>query len=207
MAMSAKDLTLLVVGSDEQNMRRFDPTYCNAAETHLVINYNGIGLGRLGNWYLRGSGHLGGGIFGICHADSYFGPGMLDTLCEVASAGAVCGIVGFSSKPAALAEVHHGYVWSWINPQAVDTLDSASCFFPVSSGLSFDTELFDGFHCHVEDLCLQAHAKGMDVLVPPGDATHGGGPFQDWADQWHQDYRVYKAKLREKWKHVEFGTT
>jgi hypothetical protein len=205
MAMSAKNLTLLVVGYDEANMRRFDLTHCGAAETHLVINYQKLALGTLGNLFLNSAIILGNNIFGICHADSYFGPGALDKFAEVAGEGAVCGLVGFSL--AAVQEEHKGYVWSRLNPQPVDTLDSASCFFPISSGLRFDAQTFDGFHCHVEDLCLQAHALDIPVVVPPADASHGGGPNQDWLDQWHEDYRGYKAKLLGKWPNVRFGTT
>jgi hypothetical protein len=202
MAMTAKNLTLLVVGYDEANMRRFDLTHCGAAETLLVINYRNIGLAALANFYLR---NISREIFGICHADSYFGPGALDKFCEVAGQGAVCGLVGFSLN--AVHEEQKGYVWSRINPQPVDTLDSASCFFPISSGLRFDAQTFDGFHCHVEDLCLQAHALEIPVIVPPADASHGGGPNQDWLDQWHEDYRGYKRKLLGKWPNVRFGTT
>ena len=44
-------------------------------------------------------------------------------------------------------------------------------FFRRDSGLWFDAVNFDGFHMHVEDLCMQAHAKGIPVLVPPASAS------------------------------------
>ena len=221
-SMTAKDLILVVVGYDEQNMRRFDLTHVNAAECVLVINYHQSPLSAIGNsylmaWSLSGDLTRERPIFGLCHADTTFGPGALDVLAKTAGDGAVCGIVGMNPKlkegdpganPNGAKDQRWGEVWSHMNPGPVDTLDSASVFFSRSSGLRFDSVNFDGFHCHVEDLCLQAQIKGMPVGVPGCQASHGGNPnFQDWNDSWHGDYRVYKHRLLEKWKGVRFGTT
>ena len=217
--MTARDLTLVVVGYDEQNMRRFDLSHVNASEVVLVINYRQLPLSDIGNWFL-GLRALPatGGIFGMCHADTTFGPGALDVLADTAGKGAVCGIVGMNpllkegdpgANPGGAANQRWGEVWSNQNPGPVDTLDSASVFFRRDSGLRFDSINFDGMHCHVEDLCLQAsQMKGMPILVPPCEASHGGNPnFQDWNDSWHADYRVYAERLRKKWAGVRFGTT
>ena len=212
--MTAKDLTLVVVASSPEDARRFDWTHVNAAETVLVINYSKAALSRIGNAEL----FQAAGIFGLCHADVIFGPGALDAFAKCAGAGAVCGVVGMNpdlkeggpgANPGATRHNQRwGEVWAYQNPGRVSTLDSAAVFFRRDSGLRFDTMNFDGMHCHVEDLCLQAHAKGIPVVVPAADATHIGNPgLQSWDDWWHSDYRKYRQRLEEKWAGVRFGTT
>ena len=92
--MNAKDLTLIVVAKDEQSMRGFDQTHVNAAHTVLVINYWQQPLSQLANYWLATSPE----VFGLCHADTTFGPGALDVLAKTAGDGAVCGIVGMNPK-------------------------------------------------------------------------------------------------------------
>jgi len=215
--ISARNLSLLVVAYDEANARQFDWSHVGAAETHLVINYRKIPLSTLGNYFLDHR-RPECDLFGIVHADTWIGPGCLDILCKCASQGSVAGLVGFSLVQAEANKEHKGHVWSWINgrrfdlldikPCLVSTLDSASCFFAIASGLRFDEKTFDGFHCHVEDLCLQAQSRGMPVVVPQCSASHTGNQkLQNWNDYLHQDRRRYTEKLAAKWPDVRFGTT
>jgi hypothetical protein len=213
--MTARDLTLVVVGLDEANMRQFDLTYVNAGSCVLVINYEKVPLSIIGNGRLLGSKP----IFGLCHADTYFGPGALDAFAACAGEGNVCGVVGMNpdlkedspgrNPGATKAMPRWGEVWSNQNPGPVSTLDSASVFFRRDSGLQFDSVNFDGMHLHVEDLCLQAsQLKAMPVVVPAAHASHIGNPqLQDWADWWHADYRRYYQRFKEKWQGVKYGTT
>ena len=87
----------------------------------------------------------------------------------------------------------------------VSCLDGCSVFFHRDLGLRFDEATFDGFHCHVEDLCLQAHARGIPVVVPSLKADHVGRN-KDMVT-WMADYRKYKERLTEKWKGIVFATT
>lgn len=213
--MNAKDLTLIVVAKDEQSMRGFDQTHVNAAETILVINYRNQPLAQIANWHLTSYAENGLGsqlgcrkIFGLCHADALFGPGALDVFAQTAGEGAVCGMVGRSADPAT-------HVWSvhklhldqhpLFREGPISTLDAVSVFFRRDSGLRFDAMNFDGFHMHVEDLCMQAHEKGIPVVVPPAEAsTNCSTPF---AGKWGQDCLMYRDRLRKKWAPVKIATT
>ena len=202
--MTAKDLTLVVVAKDEQSMRGFDQTHVNAAHTVLVINYWQQPLSKLANYWLATSPN----VFGLCHADALFGPGALDIFAETAGEGAVCGMVGRCADPAThVWSVHKANLQDHPNFKEgpISTLDSVSVFFRRDSGLRFDTVNFDGFHMHVEDLCMQAHAKGIRVVVPPASAsTSCSTPF---AGKWATDCLTYRDRLREKWKGMVIATT
>jgi GT2 family glycosyltransferase len=214
--MTSRDLTLVVVGSDEQNMRRFDLSHCGAAETMLVINYGNVALSVIGNVAL--SWLRPGAVLGLCHADVFFGPGALDAMAQCAGEGNVCGVVGMNPdlkedspgrNPGATKETQRwGEVWADKNPGPVSTLDSAAVFFRRDSGLLFDSVNFDGMHLHVEDLCLQAQQRGIPVVVPAANATHYSNPnLNNWEDWWHKDYRRYYERFRMKWQGVRYGTT
>ena len=201
--MTAKDLTLVVVAKDEQSMRGFDQTHVNAAETILVINYHIQSLAQIANRHITNRE-----IFGLCHADALFGPGALDIFAQTAGEGAVCGMVGRCADPAThVWSVHKANLQDHPNFKEgpISTLDSVSVFFRRDSGLWFDAVNFDGFHMHVEDLCMQAHAKGIPVLVPPASAsTSCSTPF---AGKWATDCLMYRKRLREKWKGMKIATT
>lgn len=141
-------------------------------------------------------------VFGLCHADCTFGPDALAVFTQVALSGKVCGTVGVN--------MGREYIWGKDIPEAfevrdISTLDSCCVFFRRDLGLRFDEQTFDGFHCHVEDLCLQAHAKGIPVVVPAAKADHVGGSTAD--PVWQKDYRFYRSRLAEKWKGTRFETT
>jgi hypothetical protein len=196
--MPLKDLTLVVVAKNAEDMRRFPQEYVSPGEAILVINIDQVPLSVIGNHYLdvaRGS------IFGMVHADVLFGEDALETLCKTAEGGAVCGVVG--NNP--LYQYPESYIHANKNPNVVSTLDSASVFFRRDLGLRFDSKTFDGFHLHVEDLCLQAGQRGIASVVPAADCFHNAADVN--GKQWHDDWRVYYRKLRVKWPHVLFGTT
>ncbi len=213
--MNAKDLTLVVVAKDERSMRGFDQTHINAAETILVINYNQEPLSSIANRFL-GSSFLVPAtsqnrvnpIFGLCHADAVFGAGALDVFAQSAGEGAVCGMVGRSADPAThVWSVHKLHLDQHPNFKEgpISTLDAVSVFFRRDSGLRFDQVNFDGFHMHVEDLCMQAHDRGIPVVVPPAEAsTSCSTPF---AGQWATDCLKYRKRLRDKWAAMTVATT
>ena len=115
-------------------------------------------------------------VFGLCHCDVAFGDGALEAFTVAAMSGAVCGIVGIDLKGMYHCSYNDGRDDWWAGaltaggPGRVSTLDSMAVFFRKDLGLRFDEKTFDGFHCHVEDLCLQAAARGID----PGLHIAGG---------------------------------
>jgi hypothetical protein len=186
-------------------MRGFAQTHINAAETILVINYRNQPLAEIANWHLISCRE----IFGLCHADALFGPGALDVFAQTAGEGAVCGMVGRSGADPAthVWSVHKLHLDQHPNFKEgpISTLDAVSVFFRRDSGLRFDAVNFDGFHMHVEDLCMQAHEKGIPVVVPPAQAsTNCSTPF---AGKWATDCLMYRDRLRKKWKPAKIATT
>jgi hypothetical protein len=87
----------------------------------------------------------------------------------------------------------------------VSTLDSSCIFFRTDLGLRFDAATFDGFHCHGEDICLQAQSRGIPVFVPAANAWHAcadtNGP------DWGKERDVYYRRLKAKWPGLDFVTT
>lgn len=154
-------------------------------------------------------------VFGLVHADVFFDSPMarvadpakvfrpdLEILAECALAGKVCGIVGADLLP-------QRYWWGHSLPDGaehpVSCLDGSSIFFRTDLGLQFDEVTFDGFHCHVEDLCLQAHARRISVVVPAVKTDHAGRSTYD--PGWQAQYRVYRQRLAEKWNGTVYQTT
>lgn len=149
-------------------------------------------------------------VFGLCHSDVVFGYGGLESFVRHAKQGAVCGVVGRDRAGAyrCCSRPEHydkGAGSLFAGPGPVTTLDSMAVFFRPDSGLRFDAETFDGFHCHVEDLCLQAGARGVPVLVPPANAYHREHPAPH--ANWMNEYFGYRARLSVKWQGKEFYTT
>lgn len=164
------------------------PAFSPHSAIGIVENVDGKSLASIGNEWLD---RLDCEVFGICHFDVEFGPGALDIFYHCASAGFVCGIVGIDNS--------RNYRWSRNGAAVVSTLDSCSVFFRKDLGLRFDAEMFDGFYCHVEDVCLAAKARDIPVVVPAASANHLGAPHSDkWlADFWHD-----RELLRAKWGHL-----
>ncbi len=222
------DLTLVVVAKNEEDMQRFgdehvrdcDLKRCvnNGLRTHPNSASRVESLAEIGNRFLRWSVQS---VFGLCHADMEFGPGSVQAFYDCAIRGAVCGACGRNMRYADAKPGLQGcssYVWSkdLSEPSArqlaagyaigrrhvpsypVSTLDSSCIFFSTNLGLRFDEQTFDGFHLHGEDICLQAHAKGIPVLVPAANAWHAcpdvNGP------NWGAERDRYKVRLDAKWK-------
>ena len=187
---AAHDLTLVIVGKDQKSLD--DPYFglhdLPAAELVLMANTSNESLAAIGNRYLDACQTP---IFGLAHADCLFRAGSLDAFTEAART-TVCGIVGIAKD-----DVYH-WCFEKPYPRPVMTLDSCSIFFSRDSGLRFDAQTFDGMHCHVQDVCLTAHHRGLPVVVPSADATHRGVNFAEPA--WRADYKIYIGRLHAKWR-------
>ena len=193
-----KLLTLVYVAKDNADLDAFDKTFCDAADLVGIVNVGRLPLAAIGNELLD---RCQTPIFGLCHADAVFGLNALGAFISEAMAGAVCGIVGVRLD----GKYECCYSIERTAASPVSTLDGMAVFFRRSLGLHFDAETFDGLHCHVEDLCLQAHAWGIiPVTVPAADAHHRN--HQQTA-AWTRDYQMYRARLAEKWQGMEFRTT
>jgi hypothetical protein len=187
-------MRLVVVGKDAEAVNRFDASHCGGVELITHCNSAGASLAWIGNFYL--DSFWDGEIFGLCHADCKFGPGALAAFEDETLSGRICGIVG--------RDCLGRYRWCSQAPGLVSTLDSCSVFFHRGHQLRFDARTFDSFHLHVEDLCLQAQARGIPVIVPEADATHLG-PLP--TPEWQAAYRPYRERLTQKWRGVRFQTT
>jgi hypothetical protein len=201
------DLALLVIAKDQTDLYGFDET--NIAATVRLFRYLNTSahpLAAVANHYLDLKWN-GPHIFGLVHADMTFGPGSIEALCNAAESCAIVGACGraLDPWPAPPAGINPGYHWSKWNPGVVSTLYSSCVFFRTDLGLRFDEETFDGFHLHVEDLCIQASQKGYPVLVPKADAVHSS-PDKN-GTPWYTDRDRYLRKLIAKWPGVRFCTT
>lgn len=201
------NLTLVYIAKNQAGLDAFDLTHTAGVEVIGWANDAVLPLSKIGNEMLD---RCQSPVFGLCHADAVFGPGALDAFTAEAMRGSVCGIVGVD-----LAGVYHCSYNSdrdrwWKGsqrigePGEVSTLDGMAVFFRRDLGLRFDEETFDGYHCHVEDICLQAHSRGIPVTVPAADAHHRN---HTQIPAFLADYRRYRAKLAEKWAGAEFQTT
>lgn len=214
--MNLSPLTLVYIAKDQAGLDAFDLTHTAGAEVVGYANDAELALSRIGNEMLACSGWMTAGspVFGFCHADAVFGPGALDAFVAEAMRGAVCGIVGidlaglyrcsFESRRDSWWQGEGAGRILTGGPGEVSTLDGMAVFFRRDLGLRFDEETFTGYHCHVEDLCLQAHSRGIPVTVPAADAHHRNH-IQSQA--FLADYRRYRAKLAAKWAGTEFRTT
>lgn len=193
-------LILLVVSKDRDGIKRFfewNPFPVPDIAVVPVVNRGTVSIPQLANTAL--SLDLGYDAVGVCHADTRYSIIALERFKDTALTGKVCGMVG--------RHLQGGYIWSKdvTRPVEVSTLDCCSVFFRRDSGLRFDEETFDGFHCYVEDLSLQAHAKGIPVVVPPAKASHLEESTRN--PEWQADYKIYRKRLAIKWAGTVFETT
>ena len=196
-------LHLVVVEKDDSRQGMFLNRNCTQVEgqghaVNIVRNSANWSMARIGNKFLNG--HSDYEVFGLCHGDAVFSAQALTIFRDTAAAGFVCGIVG--------RDLSGNYIWSSNvirGTVPVSTLDCCSVFFRRDAGLRFDEQTFDGFHCYVEDVCLQAAAKGISVVVPPAKASHLEESSRD--QEWLAQYKVYRKRLADKWAGVEFQTT
>lgn len=102
------------------------------------------------------------------------------------------------------------YVWGHeiTEPVEVCTLDACCMAIDTRHGILFDERTFDGFHCHVEDYCLQAHAAGLGVYVVPAELRHIGATYATEGARWGS-YPKYRRRLKRKWQRrfPDFTTT
>jgi GT2 family glycosyltransferase len=201
-------LTLVVVGKDRGDIELFQQPE-GRHRLWLVANAGREPLSKVANRHLD---ECKTEVLGLCHADTVFGPGAIEAFTALALEGSVCGIVGVDLAGHYRCSYNDQRDDWWrregsivvAGPGPVSTLDSMAVFFRKDLGLRFDEQTFDSFHCHVEDLCLQAHARGIPVTVPAADACHRN---HKQSQEWLAGYRVYRARLAEKWKGTEFRTT
>lgn len=198
-------LAILVIGKDSpaiEGFMRHHETTPSASIGRIIpiINDLGTPLACLANSALE---LVTEEVFGLLHADVYFDSPLarlagqqwepdLSILYRTAMDGAVCGIVG-----ADLTDVRYRWGNGLKEPWPVSCLDGCSLFMRRNIGLRFDSATFNGFHCHVEDLCLQAHQRGVPVIVPPVKAEHKGE--STFEPKWQAQYFWYRKKLEEKW--------
>ncbi len=134
-------------------------------------------------------------VVAVIHADTTFAPGSLKKFASMASEGPyLVGIVGRREQTP--GEPFSGYVWCNDGGGEVSTLDSSSVFFRRDLGLRFDGVTFPDFHCVVEDLCLQARAKGVRSVVGDAKASHLGSATEP---TWNAEFYKYRDRLLQKY--------
>lgn len=192
------NLCLVVVGTNQEECDLFDCTRVDC-ELHLIPNEDRA-TAIIANEVLAKTTRE---VFGLVHPDTTFGPGALEAFYNSAMAGRVCGIVGIN--PAFTFPLN--YVWCNSNPGPVSALDDCSVFFRRDSGLTFDEVTFTAWSAHVPDLCLQAQARGIPIVVPAADATHVGTRYFVNHAYHYAKWEVQLAKLKAKWSGVTVVTT
>jgi GT2 family glycosyltransferase len=226
------NLTLVYVAKDQVGLDAFDLTHMTGAEVIGWANDAGLALSRIGNEMLDRCKSLVFGlchadaVFGPGALDAFVAEAMRGAVCGIVGID-LAGLYrcSFESRRDSwwqgegagrgwAHENENGLVHSrprWPpsriltgGPGEVSTLDGMAVFFRRDLGLRFDEETFTGYHCHVEDLCLQAHSRGIPVTVPAADAHHRNH-IQSQA--FLADYRRYRAKLAAKWAGTEVRTT
>lgn len=188
------DLCLVVVGADKHECKSFNLKHVEC-ELHLVIN-NGDATSAIANRFLNRSSKT---VFGLVHPDVKFGIGATRVFYGSALSGNVCGVVGRT--------IGLRYRWCGHNPGLVYALDDCCVFFRKDSGLTFDDVTFDKWSAHVPDLCFQAHAKGIPVVVPKATASHRGTRYFLGYQHHIKDWEVAVQKLRGKWPDIQVVTT
>jgi hypothetical protein len=203
-------IQILVVAATQPEADKFRSKHIGEEFT-VYTNINGRSLASLGNEFIERSMAT---VVGMVHADVWFGSNATQAFYDCASTGNICGIVG-----RALDSIENdGYKWCCThytstgvpnqkpNPGDVSTLDCCSVFFRKDLGLHFDEKIFDGYHLHIEDLCLQAQARKIPVVVPLAEGC--GHPLLcTRGPDWINDYWMYRKRLATKWMKMRFITT
>lgn len=196
-------IALLILGKSDRELEEFlgrSPGAEAECQLTLVANPNKHlgGYAAIANPFLERIGQTIQ-VVGVAHADTVFEDGAIAAIAGEAidPENRITGIVGRS--------VDGRYIWGRKEAGEVSTLDSCSVFMPTCLDLRFDGENFDDFHCLVEDLCLQAGARGIRSFVPRANADHIGGI--DRAEDWLTNYQRYRQVLMNKWCDRPFTTT
>ena len=207
--VSRPTLCLIITGHDTESFKKMDFFEAARAEADelVLIKAKGGLTGGQGHIFNRIAARTLCDVVGACHADTTFAPGALSIFARAAAAGAVVGLVGRAEGEHANGQ---GYIWSRdiTEETPVSCLDGCSIFLRRNSGLRFDEETFSGWHCNTEDLCLQAHERGIPVVVPPADAYHHSSSTGSYLNpEWQAMYWATREKLVAKWAHRKFNTT
>jgi hypothetical protein len=184
-----------VIAQDQAECDQFDKANVDC-EICLVANTEDRPMAAIANEYLERTSRA---VFGLIHPDVSFNPGALWAFYHTAMGGNVCGVVGRNQKKE--------YVWCYDKPGPVSTLDDCAIFFRRDLGIRFDAAACDSFYAYVTDLCLQAHQRGIPVVVPLAQANHRGRRYFTEHDAHYDAWYSYILKLRQKWAGVEFETT
>jgi len=93
------------------------------------------------------------------------------------------------------------YVWGHgvDEPAPVCAVDACCVVIDTRHAFAFDERTFDGYHCHVEDYCMQSHAAGLGVFVVPCRFEHLGATYAREGSQWG-NYARYRKRLAKKWR-------
>lgn len=199
-------LALGIVGKSHGEIADFLIVHAQAladqADELIVIANQGKRYGSLAAIGNRMISFSQSDVVGLIHADTGFRSGALAVFKKRAAEGYVCGIVG---RP-----LDGRYVWAHAGGGAdITCLDGCAIFMLRSHGLSFDEETFDGYHCAVEDVALQARSRGLSLLVPAAQADHASTSnfrlgLPPGNPDWLRDYYHYVAKLKAKYPDLKF---
>jgi len=198
-------LALCVVAKDRAELDNWMAAHDLSSVDELVaVNNQGGRYGGYGHVCQRALDGTNSFIFGICHADTLFIGNALEVFRDVAAVGNVTGMVGRTMDGA--------YHWSKSGvTHSPSCLDGCAIFFRRDSGLKFDWQRFDGFHCVGEDVALAARSRGIPLVIPHCDAEHTstsnfppGGDHSVGHPPWLKDYYRYVALLRAKYPQLQF---
>ena len=211
---AAPTLCLVVTGKDTDAFAAMDfrELAWREADELVLIKTKDARFGGLSEIANRITRRTRCDVVGFVHADTTFGPGSIAKFAAAAHSGhngerQVVGLVGIT--------LDREYVWSKDvrsgSEVFVSTLDGCSIFFPTSliveENLSFD-ERFKSFHCGVEDFCLTAAARGIQIMVPSAAADHHSEKNRTYLQpQWQAAYWRDRKVLGEKWSNTKFETT
>jgi hypothetical protein len=201
-------LCLIVMGKDTEAFEKMD--FLDVAKREvdelILIKTKDARFGGMGAVFNRVLDRTLCEIVGTVHTDTTFAPGSLTTFAKTAAAGKVTGIVGraLGCNPFGgdIGGDKGWYTWSKgvSSETEIGCLDGCSLFIRRDSGLRFDEETFPHFHCGIEDVCMQARAKGIPIVVPACYAHHHSGETGTYLEPtWQKVYWETRKRLAAKW--------
>jgi hypothetical protein len=138
------------------------------------------------------------GLVVFAHPDVSFSESFYDDAKrEIEEGAGAVGLVGNFYEKSAV----------WANkidkPTVVNTLDCCLIAFDSRLGIKFDEEIFDEYHCYVEDICCQIRKWGKEVVVVPNEGfVHASTTWsKNNNGSWGKYYR-YRRKLINKWSPI-----
>jgi hypothetical protein len=178
------------------------------AEIEVLPEWNADNHIRLARYYNRVLDSARHDRILFCHPDIEFPPGALSQMCGLFDARLRCGAVGVVG-----ISLGGRCLWSgsYCKPKQVSTLDSCAIMVDRRQGFRFDEQTFDGFHCVVEDYCLQVEDQGYGSYVAaPFPCAHWGATLLENAgrcEAWMSDFLEYSQRLERKWPRRLYCTT